>query len=227
MPRAISTACALSISLFASAARADFESWTWVEHRSPLERSIARAPRVWLRGFYDFRLTGRHQGVGLVFARIGPIVEVFPWLSTAINYAAFTSHTPPRGAPFWEQRLEAEATATLRLGVLTLSHRQRLEYRWRERWQHFRYRLQGRLVVVAPRWRVGAYLWEEALIDPNATDASGPAAGFYENRAGIGLTFAVSPAVKIDVGYVLRARQPAQWELDHVVHTSFAFVLRE
>jgi hypothetical protein len=225
--RSVSLACALSITLTASVARGDVESWTWVEHRSPLLRSSPRSARVQLRGFYDFRLTGRHQGVGLVFARIGPVIEVLPWLSVAVNYAAFTSRTPPTGPSFWEQRVEVEGTATLRLGALTLSHRQRYESRWRAGWHHFRLRFQGRATLVPARSRVGVYLWEEALIDPNATDARGPAPGFYENRAGVGLTFAVSAGVKIDVGYVLRARQPAQWELDHVVHTSFAFTLRD
>jgi hypothetical protein len=226
--RSTSIVCALSIALMSSVARGDVESWTWVEHRSPLLRSNPRSTRVMLRGFYDVRFTGRQQGLGLVFARIGPVVEVLPWLSVAASYAAFTSRTPPWGPWVWEQRVEVEATASLRTGALVLSHRQRYESRWRERWHHFRVRFQGRATVIPARSMVGVYLWEEALIDPNATDASGaPAPGFFENRAGVGLTFVLSPAVKIDLGYALRLRQPAQWELDHVIHTSFAFSLRD
>lgn len=175
------------------------------------------------RGFYDVRFTARQHGLGLVFARLGPVIEAFPWLSVAVNYAAFNLLTPPYGPWVWEQRVEVEGTATLRLGALTLSHRQRYESRWREGWHHFRLRFQGRATLIPARWKAGVYLWEEALIDPNATNASGPAAGFYENRAGVGLTFPLARELKIDVGYALRVRQPSSWEFDHVIHTSFAF----
>lgn len=213
----------LGTALFATEARADFESWTWIEHRSPLLRENPRSTRLMFRGFYELRFTGRHQGLGLAFARVGPMFEALPWLTVALNYAAMVSSTPPSREQWWEQRIEVEGTATLRLGALTLSHRQRYESRWREGWQHFRLRFQGRATLIPARWKAGVYLWEEALIDPNATNASGPAAGFYENRAGVGLTFPLARELKIDVGYALRVRQPSSWEFDHVIHTSFAF----
>jgi hypothetical protein len=207
-------------------ARADVESWTWIEHRTRLLTENPRSNRLLLRVFYDLRFTGRHHGLGLAFTRLGPMFEALPWLVVAANYAAFTSSDASTRAPFWEQRVELEATATLRAGPLTLSHRHRGESRWRAVWQRWRYRLQFRASITPPRWRVGAFIWEEALFDLNLINGGGAQPGFLENRSGVGLSFSVAPELRIEIGYALRARQPSPaWELDHIVHTSVAINL--
>jgi hypothetical protein len=207
-------------------ARADIESWTWVEHRSALARDVAPPSRLALRAFYDLRFTGRHRGIGLAFARVGPLFDATQWLSIGASYAAFTSSDAATRRPFWEQRVEVEATATARVGALVLSHRHRAESRWRAAWHRWRYRVQARVSFTPDRWRVGAFLWDEALIELNLIDARGAQAGALENRAGAGLSFAIDRALRLEVGYVLRARQwSGLWELDHVALTSVSINL--
>ena len=74
MKRAPTLLLGLAALAAAPAARADYETWFWLETRTPIVRAPRPAfPRIDLRTFTDVRLNGRSGGLAQSFLRAGPL----------------------------------------------------------------------------------------------------------------------------------------------------------
>jgi hypothetical protein len=191
----------------------DAEGWVWVETRTPLARD--RGGRAWLqlRSFADLRLATATSGIDNVFLRLGPIIDVAPWLFVGLHATAQADQTGVRGYD-QEFRAELEPNFRFRFGDFAFNDRNRAEYRHRTKAdgatrESLRYRNQLR-ISYAPegQWWL-PFLWDELLVD--SID------GVHQNRLAAGLGFVVAPRTRLDVGYMLQSRAASDaWEHDHV-----------
>lgn len=194
-------------------ARADGEVWLWTEARVPVVRNgTADFPRTDWRVFSDFRMNSRSDGLAQAFLRTGPLLWVLPWAFVGVHGTVYADRLPT-GAFDQEARVELEPNFFGRLGDFTLNSRNRVESRWRDSGQRWRYRSQLR-VNYAP---VGAdwipFFWDEVLVDLSGL-------GFNQNRAQLGLGRMLNATTRVDVGYMVRSRHDAAtgWVHDHVLN---------
>ena len=202
----------------AAPARADVESWNWLEVRLPVsdgQHGLPHSLRLWT----DARYGLRYSGLGQLFMRVGPIWELHPNLFLATHVTTYSDQAAP-GVHDQEHRLELEPNLRGRLADLSWNDRNRLEYRWRPAGSRFRYRNQLRVSWQPDGATVFPYLWDEALID-----LSGATMGLTQNRAAAGVSFLNPDGTRLDVAYVFRSRADAAlaWDHDHIALLSLYF----
>jgi hypothetical protein len=208
------TGIALATVATPTVARADLESWTWVETRTPIAR--AEDGRAWLqwRTFADARLALRTDGVDNLFLRVGPLVDVAPWLFVAAHVTALADQVGARGFET-ELRAELEPNLRFRAGDFAVNDRNRVEYRDRTLAaggvrRSVRYRNQLRIAYAPEGQWWQPFLWDEVLVDSIA--------GLHQNRLTVGCGFVIAPKTRLDVGYMLRSRdEPDGWAHDHIL----------
>jgi hypothetical protein len=198
-------------------ARADGEAWLWVENRVPLARTDRpEAGRVDLRILGDFRWNGRSEGLGTVFARMGPLFFLSDSLSVG-THASWVSSRASTGDWLQQARLELEPNLFGRVGDFTFNDRNRGEYRIRDALPNFFYYRNQLRISYAPegaRWI--PFVWDEVLLNATRGDVT-------ENRASLGVGRLIGGSTRVDVGYVLRSRKDPTWTHDHVLNLYFFF----
>ena len=196
----------------APAARADYETWIWLETRTPIVRAERPTfPRIDLRTFTDARLNGRSDGLAQLFFRTGPLFFLTDFLFVGLHGTIYADRLAS-GQFDQEARFELEPNLFGRLGDFTWNDRNRFEVRVRESGTRTRYRNQLR-VNYAPKGAVWIpYAWDEVLVDLAGL-------GFNQNRAQIGLGRMLWPTARLDVGLMLRSRkEPDGWQHDRVLN---------
>lgn len=198
----------------APAARADYETWLWLETRTPVVRAPRPAfPRIDLRTFTDFRLNGRSDGLAQSFFRAGPLFFLTDFLFVGVHGTIYADRLPS-GAFDQEARFELEPNLFGRLGDLTFNDRNRFEVRWREIEVRYRYRNQLRVNYAPKGARWIPYAWDEVLVDLSGL-------GLNQNRAQIGLGRMLTPTARLDVGLMLRSREEKDgWAHDRVLNVA-------
>lgn len=181
-----------------ASARADGGAWLWFEYRLPVSGLPPDLPRLSLRIWSDTRFHVDAGGLTQQFLRVGPLVDVTPWLFVAAHATVYADRRP--GDVFdQEARLELEPNLHGRIGHFTFNDRNRLEYRWRASQTRVRYRNQLRVNYAPTGARAIPYLWDEVLFDTKE--------GFNENRLMVGPGWMLNGHTRIDVGYLLRSRR--------------------
>ena len=142
---------AVLIALLAAApARADVGAWTWLELRLRLrDHQEGERPGVSLRVFAGSRFTESAGGLAQSFLRVGPLLDLTPWLFLGIHGTVYADRRPD-GSFDQEWRVEVEPNLHGRLGPFTFNDRNRFEYRWRSSVERFRYRNQFRSTTPRP-----------------------------------------------------------------------------
>lgn len=208
----ISLVSICSLFIYNNSAKADTESWNWVELREPIIKDSKNLPNIKLRVFSDARLNTRSKGLGDLFLRVGPLVDVTPWLFIGLHGTLQANKTDTTFIQ--ETRMEIEPNFYGRIGDFTFNDRNRLEYRMRETGNKFRYRNQLRFNYEPENIdmkNLVPYIWDEVLIDLAGE-------GFNQNRASIGIGYKFGKSNKIDLGYMLRSRfQSSVWIQDHIL----------
>ncbi|MFO0677456.1 MAG: DUF2490 domain-containing protein [Polyangiaceae bacterium] len=205
--------CLLAAATFASTpARADGEAWFWIENRLPVVRTEKPGfPRLDWRFVADFRLNSRSKGLAQSFLRTGPVFYPTSFLFVAMH-GTIQSDRLATGRHDEEARVEFEPNLFGRVGDFTWNDRNRLEWRWRESGDRWRYRNQLRInyAPVGAKWI--PFVWDELLIDLSGL-------GLNQNRAQIGMGRMVGESTRIDLGYMVRSREDAgAWIHDHVLN---------
>jgi hypothetical protein len=224
---ALAAPLALALLTAPQAARADFEAWSPFEVRVPLVSASAPSwPRLDLRLVGEARFATRLQGASTLFLRVGPVLYLTPWLFVAAHGTILsdalstTAGMPTRMEE--EARAELEPTFFGRIGPLTLVHRNRAEFRWRQTFQRVRLRTQLRVNLAPQGWRVMPFVQDELLFDtwdsrdPTAAGVA-PTPGLNQNRTMLGVGLQVADHVRLDLALLLRARQQpgmTDWALD-------------
>lgn len=215
--RLLASLAALGVLAFAAPARADGEAWFWTENRIPIVTTTRpEFPRLDWRVISDFRFNQRSGGLHQAFFRTGPAFYPTNWLFIAVNGTVYADRQAD-GHFDQEARVELEPNLFGRLGAFTFNDRNRLEYRYRDTDERFRYRNQLR-VNYAPRGaRWLPYVWDEMLFDLSGL-------GFNQNRAEIGVARMLTPSIRLDVGYMFRSREAqGDWTHDHILNLFFFF----
>lgn len=198
-------------------ARADGEAWLWTENRVPiLTTSKPEFPRLDWRVITDFRVNQRSGGLHQAFLRTGPAFYPTRWAFFAINGTVCADRLPD-GRFDEEARVELEPNFFGRFGDFTFNDRNRLEYRYRDTEERWRYRNQLRVNYAPSGARWIPFVWDEVLVDLSGL-------GFNQNRAEVGLARMLTDALRLDVGYMFRSREAAgDWTHDHIVNLYFFF----
>lgn len=189
-------------------AHADEELWLWSEMRLPLASQDEFPVRTTFRLFNDVRFSRRRDGLQQAFTRVGPLFDLTPWVFVALNATVYADHLAD-GTFQEERRAEIEPTFHWRIGDFGFLDRNRLEYRWRDTGDGWRYRNQLRVNYVA--WStIVPFVWDEVLVQLSDE-------GFHQNRLQGGIGIVTSKSTRIDVAYMLRSRkEPEGWINDHV-----------
>ena len=113
-------------------------------------------------------------------------------------------HTPPQSSFFEESRIYQQILYTRKFDSFKIVNRTRLEERWIEHVDgtavRFRTMLRGQYPLpMAPEWALVAA--DEIFVNVNTVGARGPAAGFDQNRAFVGINRTFSKYFNMDVGY--------------------------
>lgn len=192
-----------------TSAQAEWESWNWLELRLPVSRQSRVVPRS-IRLLTDVRFGERYPGLGLMFFRGGPLWDLHRHLFVAVHGTAIAVQSEP-DVFSQEYRLELEPTLRGRWGPIDVFDRNRLEYRWLEPGNRWRYRNLLRVNYWPQGTRVIPFVWNEVLIDLSGQ-------GFNQNRATAGLSFLITPETRFELAYMLRSRAvPDGWAHDNVV----------
>lgn len=193
----------------------DVEQWTWVEYRQPINIGDNTVfPRVaQARFFTDFRLADRLHGLHFSFFRVGPIVDVTPWLKVPVHFV-LASERASSDRFLTEYRAELEPTLHGRLGDFTLSDRNRFERRWRENSADlYRYRNLIRVNYQPVGAKFIPFVFNEFLIDLSGS-------GYNQNRLSGGAGYMLSDNVRFDLGLMARQRKVGtDWVNDNVLLT--------
>lgn len=193
-----------------AAAHADQELWLWSEVRLPVASAEEFPVRTTFRIWNDVRFSRRRDGLHQVFVRVGPLFDLTPWLFVGVHFTVYADKLAT-GEFDEERRGELEPNLHFRWGSFTFNDRNRLEYRWRESGDGFRYRNQLRVNYAPENARWIPFLWDEVLVP--LTEG-----GFLQNRLMGGLGFMTSPSTRIEAGYMFRSREePTGWEHDHIL----------
>lgn len=113
-------------------------------------------------------------------------------------------HTPPQSPFFEESRIYQQVLYARKFESFKIISRTRLEERWIEHVDgtavRFRTALRGMYPLpIAPEWALVAA--DEIFIHLNTVGSRGPAAGFDQNRAFVGINRTFSKYFNMDVGY--------------------------
>jgi hypothetical protein len=206
-------AIATALALVPATAHADGEAWFWVENRIPIvRRPVPGDFRVDWRVVTDIRIANRHGGISQAFLRTGPLVFPTRFLFVALQGTIYSDRLAS-GRHDQEARLELEPNFFGRVGDFTFNDRNRVEFRWRETEERWRYRNQLRVnyAPIGEKWI--PFMWNEVLCDLSGL-------GVNQNRFEVGLGRMLNPSTRLDVGYMIRSREdPAgNWAHDHILN---------
>jgi hypothetical protein len=205
----LATAIALGATALSGVARADQELWLWSEMRLPVASTEEFPVRTTLRVWNDARFSGRRDGLHQLFLRVGPLFDLTPWLFVGVHGTVYADHLAT-GQFEEERRAELEPNLYWRWGAFTFSDRNRLEYRWRDSGDGWRYRNQLRINYAPEGQTFIPFVWDEVLVP--LFDEGSP-----QNRLMAGLGVSTTPSTRIEVGYMWRARHEAEeWQHDHI-----------
>jgi hypothetical protein len=206
--------------LFPLAAQAQgAEAWAVFEYRLLLREQQEKAPRLSLRLNSDTRFAQLTEGIDLMFLRVGPLVDVKPWLVLGASLTA-VSDKLGNGLQSSEYRVELEPTFQGRAGNFTWSDRNRGEFRFGDK-QRLRYRnlLRVNYAPQGAHWM--PFVWNEALIEADLEVEKGADEGFNQNRLSAGVGYLLRDATRLDVGYIRRSKTVAgEWLGDNVLWVS-------
>ncbi len=213
----VALAFALATLLCAAPAKADGEVWIWAETRLPIMRKDTPSyGRLDWRIFTDFRMNKRSEGLGQAFLRTGPLLYASDFLFVALHGTVYSDRLAS-GKHETEGRLELEPNFFGRLGDFTFNDRNRLESRWRNDDQRFRYRNQARINYAPSGAKWIPFAWDEVLVDLAGL-------GLNQNRLEFGLGRLLDATTRLDLGYMIRSREAAgTWTHDHVLNLSLYY----
>jgi hypothetical protein len=165
----------------------------------------------------ELRLASRYSGLEQSYLRAGPMLWLTPWLFVGTHISAWgTAQSGAMAGSFslqTEVRWDLEPTFFGRLGPVTLSSRNRVEYRWfnnaAPRW---RFRSQLRVNLAPQDWVVMPFIQDEPLIDLSGD-------GLNQNWTHVGVGIQLQPNVRLDLAYMNRQRAVAgaqDWAIDHI-----------
>ena len=195
------------------------EAWAVFEYRLLLREQQEKAPRLSLRLNSDTRFAQLTEGIDLMFLRVGPLVDVKPWLVLGASLTA-VSDKLGSGLQSSEYRLELEPTLQGRRGNLTWSDRNRGELRAGDKLR-LRYRNLLRVNYAPPGARWLPFVWNEAMIEADLQAEGGADEGFNQNRLSAGVGYVLRDATRLDVGYIRRSKTVAgEWFGDNVLWVS-------
>lgn len=201
----------------AQPAEAAVEAWTMYDTRVRLtdEGGTFGVPDH-MRFFSQFRFGPRYAWFGQGLLRMGPIWETHPNLTLATNVTNSLEQQSDRSYR-QEVRLEFEPTLKGQWGALEVTDRTRVERSWfgdgTDRW---RVRNQVRVTYKPESWEVRPWVSEEGFYILGT--------GFSENRFTLGASIPTADTDRLDIGYLLRARNTsAGWDLGHVLSLTMVF----
>jgi Protein of unknown function (DUF2490) len=206
-----------------SAAAQGAEAWAVFEYRLLLAEQPER-PRVSLRINSDNRFAQLSGGLDLTFLRVGPLVELRPWLLLAAHGTAISDKLGS-GAHSTEYRLELEPTLQGRRGDLTWLDRNRVEYRFGDK-ERLRYRnlLRVNYAPKGARWL--PFVWNEVMLEQDLEVEGGADEGLNQNRLSAGVGYVIREGTRFDVGYLRRSKKAGgEWLGDNVLWTSLLVAL--
>lgn len=200
------------------------EAWVVFEYRLLLADATDTHPRLSLRINNDNRFAQLSEGLDLNFIRIGPILDVKPWLMVAAHGTAIADRLG-NGAHSTEYRIELEPTFQGRVGDFTWFDRNRGEYRFGDK-QRLRYRNLLRVNYAPQGARILPFVWDEILVEQDLELEGGADEGFNQNRLSAGLGFMIHDGTRLDVGYIRRSKTVnGEWVGDNVLWTSLLVAL--
>lgn len=196
-------------------ANADVQAWSALEARAPVSEGAYGAP-THLRFVSESRFGGPRSGLSFLLVRVGPMWELGRVVLLNANLVQAVSSNPTGGLQP-ESRVEVEPNLRFRFEPVAFNLRQRAEVRFAGGETTYRYRAQLRANLQPEGAVVFPFLSTELFVDLGRTRLS-------ENRNVLGVAFAPYQAVRIDLGYMLRARRdPDDWAVGHAAVVSFTF----
>ncbi len=210
MKRATAIVGVLALIVAPSAARADGEAWLWTDHQVRLVDGTPDVPRTNMRFTTNARLSGRADGLDFGLARLGPVFTIAPWLTTAATGAAVSLRSGG-GAFVQEYRAELDLVPHGVLGDFTFASRNRFEYVWREAGPFTRYRNMVRVTYAPPHAKWIPFAFIDVFLRPTTEPH------LQETWAALGLGRVLGGGSRLDVAYMLRAREGNGGEVDHVL----------
>jgi hypothetical protein len=191
-------------------ALAEPQGWGWLELRVPVNEGLHLRFVTEDNGY-------RVPGGGQLVYRAGPIWDLAPWASLALNVSA-AADPAPGGLLAADYALELEPTFRTTLGPLQASYRNRLESRWLMAGHDWRDRHQLRFNWPLAGSPLMPFVWDELF-----WDLSG--AGINQNRAVAGVGYTMNPRVRLDLGLMLRSNRAsgADWTLDQVANVVLVY----
>lgn len=193
------------------------EAWAVFEYRLLLAEP-PDLPRLSLRINSDNRFAQLSEGLDLTFLRVGPLVDVKPWLLLGLHGTAISDRLGS-GAHSTEYRLELEPTFQGRMGDFTWFDRNRVEYRFGDK-ERLRYRNMLRINYAPKGARFIPFVWNEVLIEEDLQIDNGLDEGINQNRLSAGIGYVIRDGTRFDVGYLRRSKTVnGEWVGDNVLWT--------
>ncbi len=201
----------LALGSLSSPALADSGVWLSTESRVPIVRTERPAlPRLDARVSTETFLMREAEGLAQARFRTGAVLYVASWAFIAGQGAVAASRSADRYVQ--EGQLELEPNLTLSLGDFSLASRTRLIHGTAGQQPWWRAREQLRLSYGASGAKLKPFLSEEVFVELSERQR------MNQNRAAVGLGFALNPTTRLDVGYLLRSTErPSGWEQAHVL----------
>lgn len=193
-------------------AYADSEAWTFFENKYNLIEKNEITPRVNLRVFTGVLSNTRSKGIGDIVFRLGPTIDLTPWLNLSIHGVVMTDRTA-KGEFLQELRGEFEPTLFTKIGDFSISDRNRLEFRSRSTGNMLWYRNLLKVSYNPSDFVVTPFAFNEIFVD-----TLNPS--IIQNRATAGFAFKLNKNTKLELGYMLRNRyivSSTKWENDNVL----------
>jgi len=194
---------------------ADVQAWSALEARAPVSEGAYGAP-THVRFVSESRFGGPRSGLSFLLARLGPMWELGRVVLLNANLVQAIS-SDAMGTLRPESRVELEPNLRLRFDPVGLNLRQRAEVRFVDGQTTYRYRAQLRANLQPEGAVVFPFLSSEVFVDLNQGRLA-------ESRNVLGVALAPYPAIRIDLGYMLRTRRdPDDWLFGHAAVLSFTF----
>lgn len=176
---------------------------------------IPGAPNHW-RIYSQFRYAPVYSWIGQGLLRTGPIWNLHPNFQLATNLTNNLEQQSDKSYRH-EVRVELEPTLSFEWAKLGITDRTRIEKSWfGDGTGRFRLRNQLRLTYRPDGWTVRPWVSNEGFYIVGT--------GFSENRLQLGLTFPTADTDRMDLGYMMRARDTSSgWDIGHILTLTLLF----
>jgi hypothetical protein len=208
---------AAAILLGSAAPAAAFEAWTMFDNRILVTEpgELPGAPNHW-RIYSQFRYGQTYSWIGQGLLRTGPIWLLHPNFQLATNMTNNLEQQSGGGYRH-EIRAELEPTLSAEWGRFGVTDRTRIEKSWfgdgTGRW---RLRNQLRVTYKVEGWKARPWISNEGFY----ILGSGPS----ENRLQLGVSIPTADTDRMDLGYMMRARDTSSgWDVGHVATLTLLF----